>query len=370
MIGTETPIRRLLSSAGGTEDEIRAVIDEIGEECAAAILVDEIAARFDPPALDREYTLRAEFPGARQVHAYTFTVSSAGLTAVPADGRPPDALVACDLAALTRAVYGGGRRAARAEVLWPDGERLGAALASVHSLGRAVEAVVTACHPPQPENLDRLATRYGTDKYGTLHWYTPHYARYLAPLRDRPVRLLEIGVGGYQDPAAGGASLRMWQRYFPRGLIYGLDLFGKTGVRGPRIRTLQGDQGDPAALRALAAEHGPFDIVIDDGSHLNEHVLLSLRELFPHVRPGGLYVVEDTQTSYWPAFGGGGPTTTMEFAKTLIDGLQHREFTGPGHSPSLFDRHVVAVHFHHNLMVVEKGDNDEQGAPSWIPRGG
>src|SRR5207248_1611615 len=83
------------------------------------------------------------------------------------------------------------------------------------------------------------------DKWGGLHWYTPHYDHHFGPLREAPVRLLEIGIGGYDVPEAGGGSLRMWQRYFRRGLIHGLDIFEKR-LNEPRIRTVRGDQNDPA----------------------------------------------------------------------------------------------------------------------------
>lgn len=86
------------------------------------------------------------------------------------------------------------------------------------------------------------------------------------------------------------------------GLIYGLDIFDKH-VAGPRIRTIRGDQNDPECLAELAGEIGPLDVVIDDGSHVSEHVLTSFRALFPHLRASGLYVVEDLQTSCWPSHG-------------------------------------------------------------------
>ncbi|WP_420854091.1 class I SAM-dependent methyltransferase [Saccharopolyspora spinosa] len=124
----------------------------------------------------------------------------------------------------------------------------------------------------------------------------------------------------------GGASLRMWQRYFRRGLVYGLDIFEKAGNEGHRVRKLRGDQSDAEFLEDMAGKIGPFDIVIDDGSHVNDHVKKSFQSLFPHVRPGGLYVIEDLQTAYWPGYGGrdGEPAaqrTSIDMLKELIDGL-------------------------------------------------
>ncbi|HEY2766460.1 MAG TPA: hypothetical protein VGJ13_20985 [Pseudonocardiaceae bacterium] len=122
------------------------------------------------------------------------------------------------------------------------------------------------------------------------------------------------------------------------------------------------------------AETGPLDIVIDDGSHISKHVIGSFDALFPHVRPGGLYVIEDLQMSYWPSFGGSeepqpGTTTRVGMLKDLVDGLNHRELTDRHpRPPRSTDALISAVHFYHNLAVLEKGGNTEPGAPAWLVR--
>lgn len=207
-----------------------------------------------------------------------------------------------------------------------------------------------------------LAKHFGTDKWGA-HRYAQHYQRHFAPLRDRPVTLLEIGIGGYSRSGQGGASLRMWKHYFPLGSIYGLDIHDKSFVAEPRIRTFQGDQSDPALLAKIVAEIGPPDIVIDDGSHQVKHVLATFEILFPMLAPDGIYVVEDTQTSYWPEYGGaespaeGG--TSMARLRALVDGLNYEEFVAEDYQPLYTDLHVIGAHFYHNLVVIEKGLNRE-----------
>ena len=228
------------------------------------------------------------------------------------------------------------------------------------ALERLQDAWVRARHG---RDLDRLAGVYGSDKWGE-HFYTPHYARHFGPLRRRPLTLLEIGIGGYDDPRAGGASLRMWRAYFPRARIHGIDIHDKSAHDGRRIRTYRGDQTDAEFLERLVGEIGRPDIVIDDGSHLNAHVVATFEILFPLLADDGLYVVEDTQTSYWPGYGGSvdrdaDAGTSMGFLKRLADGLNHAEFGLAGYAPTYYDRHVVALHFYHNLVVVEKGLNDE-----------
>ena len=136
--------------------------------------------------------------------------------------------------------------------------------------------------------LVELARKHGTDKWGA-HRYAQHYHRHLEHLRDEPVNLLEIGVGGYSDPAQGGKSLRMWKEFFPQGRIFGMDIHDKSPLEEDRIRIFRGDQGDPASLRRVAEQIGRLDIVIDDGSHLSEHVITTFETLFPLLEPQGIY---------------------------------------------------------------------------------
>jgi hypothetical protein len=213
--------------------------------------------------------------------------------------------------------------------------------------------------------LDRLAAAHGTDKWND-HWYTPHYHVHFKRRRKQALKVLEIGVGGYQDTTSGGHSLRMWRDYFPNSTIFSIDIHDKTGLSEERIKIFQGSQDDAAFLQWLSAEHGPFDLIIDDGSHVNSHVITSFQVLFPLLAPNGIYAVEDTQTSYWPYMGFGGdsrnlqnPTTMMGFFKSLTDGLNHEEFVRKGYQPSYFDQHIVSMHFYHNLVFVYKGQNNE-----------
>lgn len=211
-------------------------------------------------------------------------------------------------------------------------------------------------------NLTKLAKTYGSDKWGN-HRYTPHYQRHFRRWRNRPINLLEIGIGGYSREGKGGASLRMWKDYFPKAQIYGLDIHDKSFVDEPRIRTFQGDQTDPAVLSAILDEVGELSIIIDDGSHRPPHVLATFDLLFPRLADDGLYVIEDIQTSYWPEFGGHedpqASGTTMSLVKRLIDGLNYEEFVTEGYEPTYTDLHVTEVSCYHNLVFIRKGDNRE-----------
>jgi|SRR5215467_2052768 len=221
-----------------------------------------------------------------------------------------------------------------------------------------------ASTPPVEEvdPLTRLAVVHGTDKWGA-HFYTPVYHQLFAHLRDKPVRLLEIGIGGYQFARLGGASLAMWADYFPHGRILGIDLFAKTLDLGPRVAVRQGAQDDVAFLTRMSAEHGPFDIVIDDGSHVPAHVTASFNILFPLLADRGLYVIEDVQSTFWPQFGGsaldGGGT--MHLARAILEHLHHTEIriVQPNRRVSDFAKSIRSFRAWHNIFAVEKGDNTE-----------
>ncbi|MFI6999211.1 class I SAM-dependent methyltransferase [Nocardia sp. NPDC050175] len=183
--------------------------------------------------------------------------------------------------------------------------------------------------------------------------------------------ILEIGVGGYDDLRRGGESLRMWKRYFPRATIYGLDIIDKTTLSEPRLTVLQGDQSSPADLERVIRATGPLDIIIDDGSHVSAHVITAFNTLFPVLRDGGVYVVEDLQTSYWPHFGGqtsayDDTSTSMGFLKNMVDGLNFEEIGG--RDPARTDASIKGMHFYHNMAFIEKAENRDGGAPSWLSR--
>jgi len=219
-----------------------------------------------------------------------------------------------------------------------------------------------------PWSLSNLALIYGSDKWGG-HYYTEHYHEHFHKLRNKKVKILEIGVGGYNDPYYGGASLRMWKQYFPQGMIYSIDIYDKSPLQEDRIRIFKGSQEDEVFLRKVCNEVGPFDIIIDDGSHVVNHVRASFKTLFPLMKEGGIYAIEDTQSFYWPSLEGSsesldGPMAPVSFFKNLTDCLNHQEFELPDYVPSYFDKHIVAVHFYHNLVIICKGKNDEPSYPT------
>jgi hypothetical protein len=140
---------------------------------------------------------------------------------------------------------------------------------------------------------------YGSDANRKLAIYLAEYERLFGPMREAPLRLLELGV-------KFGASMFLWSDYFPNATIVGLDI-AERPARFPadtRVHFIQGSQDDPAALdRCTAVAGGPFDIIVDDASHIGRLSAASFAYLFPRaLKPRGFYVIEDICTAFLPEF--------------------------------------------------------------------
>ncbi len=164
--------------------------------------------------------------------------------------------------------------------------------------------------------LDAIGLKHGTDKASSNHNYLELYEVLFASLRDKNLTLLEIGV-------LNGASLKTWEEYFPNANVVGVDIVptSKLYERG-RITISLADQSNIEELTRLAVKHGPFDIIIEDGSHMWNHQITSLRTLFPFLKNNGLYIVEDLQTNYGSMqadYKGVASSSCVEFLKSWLD---------------------------------------------------
>lgn len=207
-----------------------------------------------------------------------------------------------------------------------------------------------------------LAHLHRSDK--AEHGYCAFYEELFSGRRLEPLKILELGVGGFEkqdDPNFGGASLRIWKDYFPSAEICGVDLLDKSGIAADRIRIFQGSQTDESLLHKLHREHGPFDIIVDDASHIPALTNQSFAILFPLLAPNGIYVIEDLSTSYWPMWGGRfhrhARRTTMALVKDRLDGLNHAEFKIPRYQASELDTSILEIRSRHNIVAFLKGAN-------------
>jgi len=193
-----------------------------------------------------------------------------------------------------------------------------------------------------------------TDDRALTKWqhYFQIYEREMGRFLQAPVSFLEIGV--YK-----GGSIPMWLEYFPKGSTLSfIDIDPDCAAHAaPGTNVRIGNQADPDFLAEVVAEFGPFDVILDDGSHINAHQITSFEHLWPHLKNGGIYMVEDCHTSYWPGFGGGyrNEASFIEYAKRLIDTM-HSWYTD---QDDLFPfqemaKALNAVRFYDSIVVVEK----------------
>ena len=150
-------------------------------------------------------------------------------------------------------------------------------------------------------NLTDLADRYGSDKGSTKHRYTELYHMLFHPYRNRAITFLEMGlqIGGPEHGMGADRlttdvpSIRMWLEFFPKAAIHGLDVSDFSWFSADRFVFHRCDM-DARQNLAREASHMPdFDIIIDDASHASHHQQNAFLELFPKLRSGGLYVIED-----------------------------------------------------------------------------
>ncbi|MFU8765384.1 MAG: class I SAM-dependent methyltransferase, partial [Haliea sp.] len=186
---------------------------------------------------------------------------------------------------------------------------------------------------------------------GKIDHFFDDYEVHLQRFRNTAVRLLEIGVHG-------GGSLELWRRYFgQQATIHGVDIDPAAADKAPPDCPVHiGSQADPSFLRSVLMDHGPFDILIDDGSHLMPDQIATFDIAYPLLAPGGIYICEDAFTSYWREYGGGTdrPDTFIAFAKQRVDDLHAFWRLDDAVQPSAFSLSTRSIHFYSGAVVFER----------------
>jgi hypothetical protein len=198
--------------------------------------------------------------------------------------------------------------------------------------------------------------------------YFQVYDRVLTPFRDRVIQLLEIGV-------QNGGSLETWAEYFSNATkIIGCDVnpsCAALSFSDPRISVVIGNCGTKETEN-LIHQHCPlFDVVIDDGSHTSTDIIRAFWIYFNRVKPGGLFIVEDTHTLYRESYEGGilKLNSVMNMFKLLSDAVNYEHwrqdlsiqtlfstfFPASQFPPFLSNGWVEGVEFSNSMIVVRKG---------------
>ncbi len=208
--------------------------------------------------------------------------------------------------------------------------------------------------------LDSLAIKYGTDKSSIYHGYTKYYESYLKDWKERNVVVIELGTGGYEYADRGGESARMWYSYFINGKIISMDIFQKEGIINDRTEFWQGSQTDKHLLKTIIGREldKEIRIVIDDASHHNIRTIESFRIIFPLLKSGDLYIVEDVHTSYYQneEYEGknkpGAVSTTMGFFTGLCHPLNWETLVPEFRNE--YAGKLEVIHFYKEILVIKK----------------
>jgi SAM-dependent methyltransferase len=189
--------------------------------------------------------------------------------------------------------------------------------------------------------------------------YETHFARYV----NRPVLFFEIGCGQ-------GGSLQLWKRYLgPHARIVGVDIRPEVKkFSEDQIDIRIGDQSDTSFLESLLQEFGTPDVVLDDGSHVMQHIVTTFGFLYPRTANDGVYLVEDLHTAYWDEYGGGVKRegSFIELCKELIDEL-NADWSRGVLPPTEFTRSTLSMHFYDSMAIFERGRHLPKSAPQIPP---
>ena len=191
-----------------------------------------------------------------------------------------------------------------------------------------------------------------------LKWsnYGPIYDKHFTPFREQHINILEIGV-------LKGGSMRMWEKYFPKANIFGIDINEEClQYQSDRTKIFIGDQSDVSFLRNIKAKIPRIDILIDDGSHRAKDQKITFDEMYYHVSKPGIYLIEDIELNYWPSKDKDKPDNFMTYMKSKIDELNVRRTMSRKVSESYpfkdtqvrFNNSTNSISFYENMVVLEK----------------
>jgi len=204
--------------------------------------------------------------------------------------------------------------------------------------------------------LYELGAKHNTDKV-FHHEYHVIYDFFLKQFYNYSGSMLEIGI-------QHSNSLKMWLELFPNAYIYGLDI--DISDVGHRYSIIKGDQSNTEHLvylnSIISTQTKPLFFINDDGSHIPEHQLLTFNTLFPTLQEGGIYIIEDIETSYWTKNGLYGyetrygykhPNSIIEIFKEVADSV-NSEFAGNRPNRVMHHNMIGSITFSRNCIIIVK----------------
>lgn len=180
--------------------------------------------------------------------------------------------------------------------------------------------------------------------------YFPIYEKYFSSWKNKTLTFLEIGV-------CKGGSLQLWSKYFgPLATIVGIDINSAcSSMEDVNVKVRIGDQSNTSFLQSIIDEFGIPDIILDDGSHMQDHIKASFEFFYPKMHKNSIYMVEDLHTAYWPSHGGVEASSFINYSKNLIDNLNADHTNGKFVSND-FTKTTFGIHYYDSIVVFEKGE--------------
>lgn len=143
--------------------------------------------------------------------------------------------------------------------------------------------------------------------------YLDVYEQYFHPLKDSPIRFLEIGI-------AEGGSLGIWHQYFTQAEIHGIDLHDSRIIKYPNTHMHVGNETDKNLIDQIVKDYGLFDVILDDGAHHTSAQITTFEYYKQYLKNNGIYIIEDLHTSYWSSFVDS-PINTVEYMARKVHDL-------------------------------------------------
>lgn len=207
--------------------------------------------------------------------------------------------------------------------------------------------------------LDKIAKKYKTDKSSDMHNYTRVYDKIIGPIRNDVKVFLEIGV-------ASGRSLKTWRDYLPNSRIIGVDINPNCQkYKGDRIDIITGNQAKESTFNSIPND---VDIILDDGSHYPSHQITTFGFLYPKLKDGGLYIIEDLHGQFLDNLKDG-----HDIFKFLFDRVYDVNFNGKSkdqyflgdkvnqynhmdgmYDLSYYEKTIHSISFYRSVCVIEK----------------
>jgi 23S rRNA U2552 (ribose-2'-O)-methylase RlmE/FtsJ len=188
----------------------------------------------------------------------------------------------------------------------------------------------------------------------SIKWnpYFDIYEKYFSKFVGKAPVIVEIGVHG-------GGSLQLWRKYFgPDAIVIGIDINSNVlnYSYDENTHVIIGDQGNPQFWDEFVKQFPKIDIVVDDGSHIGKHQITTFEKLFPFVSEGGIYLCEDTHTSWYYDTHNSYEDSFIRYTKDLID-VMHKNHMKE--TPRLIDlsdlcSNIRSINFSDSIVVFEK----------------